>query len=293
MAPVMPFFCEHLYQRLMVDTGLAEAGGSVHLTRFPNADESLLDLELEARMQAARDVVGLGLVIREREKIGVRRPLAKVTVASTHASAREAVAQFIEAITGELNVKEVSVLEDDSALCKINAKPNFRTLGKRLGPKLKAVQSGLAALTAADFQRLETEGKLELEGEVLTKEDILLTRENAGGGAVESQNGITVLLDTKITPELHAEGIARELVNRIQNLRKAADLDVSQRIRLVLACDGVLGEVAESETLSELIANETLAVEVERVRESAAPDWKHKKVDSIDGEKIVIALEPI
>ncbi len=293
MAPVMPFFCEYLYQRLMVDTGLAEAGSSVHLTRFPNADASLLDLSLEARMQAARDVVGLGLVIREREKIGVRRPLGKVTVASTHPEVREAVAQFLDAITGELNIKEVAVLDDDSSLCKISAKPNFRTLGKRLGPKLKAVQAGLAALSPADFARLEREGKLELEGETLSKEDILLTRESAGGGAVESQNGITVLLDTKITPELHAEGIARELVNRIQNLRKQAELDVSQRIRLVLACDGVLGEVAESETLSELIAHETLAVEVERVRESAAPDWAHKKADSIDGEKVVIALQPV
>ncbi len=292
MAPVMPFFCEFLYQRLLVDTGIAAQGDSVHLTRFPEVDEALLDLELEARMQAARDVVGLGLVIREREKIGVRRPLGTVTIASTLPSAREAVAQFREAIVGELNVKNVIVLEDDSSLCKISAKPNFRTLGKRLGPKLKAVQQGLAALSAEDFKRLEAEGKLELEGEVLTQEDILLTRENTGGGAVESQNGITVMLDTKITPELHAEGLARELINRIQNLRKQANLDVSQRIRLVLACDGVLGEVADSETLSELIARETLAVQIERVRESAAPSWEHQKSDSIEGERLVIALEP-
>ena len=110
---------------------------------------------------------------------------------------------------------------------------------------------------------------------------------------MESQNGITVLLDTKITPELHAEGLARELVNRIQNLRKQADLDVSQRIRLVLACDGVLGEVADSETLSELIARETLAVEVERVRESAKPHLLHVKEDVIDKERVIIALEPV
>jgi isoleucyl-tRNA synthetase len=293
MAPVMPFFCEFLYQRLMVDTKLAKPGEeSVHFTRFPEADEALLDLGLEARMQAARDVVGLGLVIREREKIGVRRPLSQVTVASPHGEARAAVAQFLDAITGELNVKEVRVLEDDSSLCKISAKPNFRTLGKRLGPKLKAVQQKLAAFGPADFQALERDGKLEIEGETLSSEDILLTRENLGGGAVESQNGITVLLDTKITPELHAEGLARELVNRIQNLRKQADFDVSQRIRLVLACDGVLGEVADSETLGELIARETLAVDIERVRESAAPDWPHQKVDAIDGERVVIAIAP-
>jgi isoleucyl-tRNA synthetase len=292
MAPVMPFFCEYLFQRLLVDTGLSKPGDSVHLGMFPSVDEGLLDLALEARMQAARDVVSLGLVIREREKIGVRRPLGRVTVASADPAARAAVSQFLEAITGELNVKDVSVLEDDSALCKITAKPNFRTLGKRLGPKLKAVQTRLASFGAAELAQLESAGSLEVEGELLTKDDILLNRESAGGGAVESQHGITVLLDTKITPELHAEGLARELVNRIQNLRKQADLDVSQRIRLVLACDGVLGEVAESETLSELIARETLAVEVERVRESAAPNWEHQKADTIDGEKVVIALKP-
>ena len=107
MAPVMPFFTEYLYQRLMVDTGLAQAGASVHLSRFPEVDQKLLDLELEARMQAARDVVGLGLVIREREKIGVRRPLATITVASSDERVRAALVEFNDAITGELNVKSV------------------------------------------------------------------------------------------------------------------------------------------------------------------------------------------
>lgn len=244
-------------------------------------------------MQAARDVVGLGLVIREREKIGVRRPLGELTVASRDPAVREAVTQFLEAITGELNVKRVRVLEDDSALCKVTAKPNFRALGKRLGPKLKAVQQALAALDGGAISLLEAQGFIEVEDEKLTLDDILLTREATGGGPVESQGGITVMLDTKITPELHAEGLARELVNRIQNLRKQAGLDVSQRIRLVLACDGVLGEVADSETLSELIARETLAVSVERVRENAAPDWPHRKADTIDGERVVIALEAV
>jgi isoleucyl-tRNA synthetase len=292
MAPVLPFFSEYLYQRLVVDTGLVQEGASVHLDTFPEVDQKLLDLELEARMQAARDVVGLGLVIREREKIGVRRPLAKATVASPDPRVRAAVEQFAEAITGELNVKAVEVIADDSALCKISAKPNFRTLGKRLGPKLKAVQARLSAFGSSEIAALEQRGSIELEGETLTLEDILLTREASGQGAVESQNGLTVLLDTVVTNELLAEGLARELVNRIQNLRKTANLDVSQRIKLVLACDGRLGEVVDSETLSELIARETLAASIERVRESAAPKLAHVKEDVIEKERIVIALEP-
>jgi isoleucyl-tRNA synthetase len=293
MAPVLPFFTEYLYQRLLVDPGLSAEGRSVHLDAFPALDEALLDLELEARMQAVRDVVGLGLVIREREKLGVRRPLGKATVASPDPKVRAAVEQFAEAISAELNVKQIEVIADDSSLCKVTAKPNFRTLGKRLGSKLKAVQARLSQLTGDDLRLLEERGSIEVEGETLTSQDILLTREVSVAGAVESQHGLTVLLDTVVTPELYAEGIARELVNRIQNLRKQADLDVSQRIRLVLACDGVLAEVADSETLSELIARETLAVSLVRVREHAAPKLLHVKEDAIDRERVIIALEAV
>ncbi len=293
MAPVLPFFCEYLFQRLMVDTGLAGPGSSVHLQRFPNADDKLLDLTLEASMQAVRDVVGLGLQIREREKIGVRRPLGKVTVASHDPKVREAVLRLNDAILGELNVKEIDVMSDDSSLCKVTARPNFRTLGKRLGPKLKSVQSKLATFGTAELAALESNGFVEVEGERLVSEDILLTREASAAGAIESQNGLTVLLDTRITPELHAEGLARELVNRIQNLRKESKLEVSQRIRLVLACDGVLGQVASSETLTEIIARETLAVSVEHVKEGAAPALAFSKEDTIEKERVIISIAPV
>ena len=207
---------------------------------------------------------------------------------------RLAVEQFAEAISGELNVKSVEVIEDDSSLCKVSAKPNFRTLGKRLGPKLKAVQARLSRLSSEELWALSEQGSIEIEGERLAQDDILLTREAVSAGAIESQGGITVLLDTRISAELHAEALARELVNRIQNLRKQANFDVSQRIRLVLACDGVLGEVADSETLSELIARETLAREIEHVRESAASavmgELSYVKEDVIDRERVIIGI---
>jgi isoleucyl-tRNA synthetase len=244
-------------------------------------------------MQAARNVVGLGLVVREREKIGVRRPLTQITVASADPAVHAAIDQFQEAILGELNVKSVRVISHDTSLSKLSAKPNFRTLGKRLGPKLKAVQARLASFGAEDLARLESAGSLVVEGERLAPEDILITREANAGGPVESQGGITVMLDTRITPELHAEGLARELVNRIQSLRKQAGLDVSQRIRLVLACDGMLGEVADSEILGDLIVRETLATELTRVKESAAPRLAHVKADVIDKEPVTIALEAV
>jgi len=160
-------------------------------------------------------------------------------------------------------VKAVDVIVDDSALCKVSANPNFRALGKKLGPRLKAVQNALAAFGPAELDALARDGKVELEGETLTAEDILLTREASVGGAVESQNGLTVLLDTNITPELHHEGLARELVNRVQNLRKTAGLDVSQRIRLRVHATGQAAAMLENAALRELVARETLAVSLE------------------------------
>jgi isoleucyl-tRNA synthetase len=231
------------------------------------------------------------LVVRARDKIGVRRPLQSVTVASPDAVVREAVTQFRETVCGELNVKELHVIADDSVLCKISAKPNFRTLGKRLGPKLKAVGSGLAALTTEALRQFEREGTLELEGETLGAEDVLLTREALVAGAVESQNGITVMLDTQITAELQAEGLARELINRVQSLRKTAALEVTQRIHLVLACGGALAAVGERAGLRELIARETLASQVEWLPANAAVTLPHQRADSIEGEAVMMALE--
>jgi isoleucyl-tRNA synthetase len=288
MAPVLPFFCEYLFQRLMVDSGLATPGDSVHLRAFPEADPSRVDPALELRMQAAREVVSLGLVLREREKLGVRRPLARVTVAHPDPVVRAALTQLREAITAELNVKDVAVLADDSALCSVVVKPNLRTLGKRLGSKLKAVGSALGKLTTAALQQLEATGELEVEGERLSKEDVLLSREAKAGGAIESHGGFTVLLDTQLTPELQAEGLARELISRIQGLRKDAGLEVSQRIHLSLACAGALQQVVLNPALSEIIARETLASSLQHVPEVRHP---HVKSDLIDQQQVTIGLE--
>jgi isoleucyl-tRNA synthetase len=291
MAPVLPFFTEYLFQRLMVDTGLAQVGDSVHLARFPEPDQALLDLALEARVLAVRTAVSLGLVIREREKIGVRRPLGKATLASADPDTRAALQAFHDDIAAELNLKTIEVIADDSALCKLSAKPNFKTLGKRLGPKLKPVQARLATFSADDFASLECDGAIEFEGEKLTKDDILIQREAIGEGAIESQNGITVMLDTKLTPELRAEGLARELVNRIQNLRKDAKLDVSQRIRLVLSGDGALSEVIANPSLRDIIARETLAISVDQG--DGNPPLAHVREDKIDADRVLIGLEAV
>ncbi|MDX2053437.1 MAG: isoleucine--tRNA ligase [Polyangiaceae bacterium] len=290
MAPVMPFFCEYLHQRLLVDTGLLPPGNSVHAQPFPKADKSLIDLELEQRVEAARSAIALGLVIREREKIGVRRPLGRVTIASPDANVRRAIAHMADAISGELNVKEVVAIADDSELCSLSAKANFKRLGKRLGPKMKVLAAAVETLDAATIARLERGESLELEGEVLTLEDILLTRSALPGNASETAEGVTVVLDTNVTPELAAEGLAREVVSRVQNLRKDADFSVSQRISLHIAASGAVAEMLQNPELRALIQRETLALELECTSAAAFPPASVNKAESIDGESITLGV---
>ena len=295
IAPVIPFFAEWLYQRLVVDTGLAAAGeDSVHLGRFPLVDEGLRDALLEQQIESVRAVVGAGMAIRERERIGVRRPLRTITVASPDESLREAVTRFADDIIGELNLKHLEVRADDAGLVTLRAKANFKQLGKRLGKKMKAVADAAAKLDAAQIEAFVRSGSIELEGEQLEGEDLLVVREVSGDGAAETGPGFTAVLDTAIDEALRKEGLARELVNRIQNLRKQADLDVSQRIDLVIACDGPLAEVATDPELLELIRAETLASTLEhRPRDQADRlDQAHLTRDEIDGDALAIALAP-
>ncbi len=290
MAPILPFFTEYLFQRLMVDTGLAPVGSSVHAQAFPVADKSLIDLELEQRIETARSAIALGLVIREREKLGVRRPLARVTVASPDPQVRTAIEQLSDALRGELNVKQVVTLADDSALCKLSAKANFKRLGKRLGPKMKAVAAAVEKLDASAIARLERGENLELEGEALSREDVTLAREALPGNASESQSGITVVLDTNLTPELAAEGLAREVVSRVQNLRKQAGLSVSQRIRLSVEAGPAVTSMLGRSELRDLVLRETLTLELQLASANAFPAGSSVASESIDGEALTLSL---
>jgi isoleucyl-tRNA synthetase len=292
MAPVMPFFTEYLHQRLMVDTALAPVGDSVHARPFPKADKALIDLALEQRIETARSAIALGLVIREREKLGVRRPLARVTIASPDPAVRDAIEQLSDALRGELNVKEVVAIADDSALCSLSAKANFKRLGKRLGPKMKSVAAAVEKLDAAAIARLERGESVELEGETLNAEDITLAREALPGNASETQGGVTVVLDTHVTPELAAEGLAREVVSRVQNLRREANLSVSQRIQLFVDASGPVSKMLDSAELQALIQRETLAVALARAVAATFPTDTHIAQESIDGEAVQLGLAP-
>ncbi|HET6584049.1 MAG TPA: class I tRNA ligase family protein, partial [Nannocystaceae bacterium] len=294
IAPVIPFLADWLYQRLVVDTGLATGKDedSVHLAGWPARDEALRDAALERDVAAVRTAVALGLALREREKIAVRRPLPRITIASPDAAVRAAVQAFADDVLGELNVKQLEVVEDDSTLVTVKAKANFKTLGKRVGGRMKELAAAIAGLDAAAIATLVRDGSLTVLGETLAPDDVLVAREVVGNSAAEVGEGMTVVLDTTITAELRREGLARELVNRVQNLRKAADLDVSQRIELVFACDGELAEALSDPGTREILAAETLARSIVQHPAGTALGLPHVADEEIDGASVRVALKP-
>ncbi len=293
MAPVLPFLAEVLHQRLIFDTGLARPGeDSVHLCEFPRVDAFARDHALEAEVELARKVAALGLRLREQQAIGARRPLAAVTVVSHD----PAVVTLLRGrdnidILGELNVKRIEISDDDTALVDLAAKPNLKLLGKRLGPKLKAVSAAMQALGQAELRAFAAGGPLTLEGEVLQAEDVLLVRASKAGLVVASEGALTVALDTLVTDDLRLEGLAREIVNRVQNLRKTNGLTMTDNIDLHIHCDadGQLRRAAERSDLHAEIRSETQSITMSIDFAGLAPgdDVLH---DTIDGERVGIRL---
>lgn len=293
MAPVMPFFTEHLYQKLVVDPGLAAPGEeSVHFTRFPEADVWARDEALEREVAAQRQVVGLGLGLRERERINVRRPLARLTIVHERPEelARFADPAVQEELKGELNVEEIAASADDSALVELSAKANFKTLGKRLGGKMKAVAAAVQALDQAALRRFLAEGRVEVEGESLGVDDVLLTRTPRPGLVVAHEAGVTVVLDTTQTPALRRKGLARELTKRVQDLRRDHELDMNERIVVTFRCGGELAAALADAAHAAEIRSETRADALQVVAPGTALAGEHVLEDTIDDEQVAITL---
>lgn len=259
LAPFMPFVTEMVHQRLVVSVD-ESAPKSVHFCDYPQANAALIDVELEARMKIARDVVGLSRKLREDHKVKTRQPLARLTIVNRSEAVRSQVLAMSKLIADELNVKAVTVDEDESKFTTVSVKPNFKTLGKRCGKKLGAIKKGLEGWTGSEVAQLEAGEALELEGEKILLADVILQRSTKGEAAVATDGSLTVVLDTAITDALQAEGHARELISQLQSARKAAGLEVSDRISVTWSCNEPL-LVAAINTHASTIANEVLATE--------------------------------
>jgi len=235
LAPVMPFMSERIFQALVVEPKVGELD-SVHLASYPQVEPEKIDAELEAAFASVRSVVTLGRVLREKHKLKTRQPLRRVTVVSHDDAVRARLMKHSTLLADELNVKEIVVVADDESLATLSFKPNFKTLGKRLGPKLKTMSKAIEAMGRAQWATLEGGGAVTLDGESFSKDDVLVTRTSVGTVVLESTAELTVALDTALDEALKREGVLREVLRAIQQARQATQgLEVSHRIHLTVA----------------------------------------------------------
>lgn len=249
IAPVSPFFADWLYQNLNNVTKRYEAQ-SVHLAEFPQIDDSVVDTELEERMQLAQDVSSLVLSLRKKENIKVRQPLQKVLIPVLDKHMQEQLQQVEDLVKNEVNVKELQYLVDTEGFIKKKVKANFKTLGARMGAKMKAVAAAITQMGQAEIAELEKQKTFNLnidnEQVAIDIADVEIIAEDIPGWSVANKDNLTVALDITVTPGLQDEGNARELVNRIQKIRKESGLELTDRIAV---------QIEEYETLKSAIIN--------------------------------------
>lgn len=263
-APIAPFYMEQLYRDLLGGSTL-EGTQSVHLADFPIADPGRIDAGLEQRMQRAQTISSLVLSIRQKEKIKVRQPLKKVMIPVLDTTQRKEIEAVADLIRSEVNVKEIELLDDASDILVKRIKPNFKTLGPKYGKEMKAIAGAVAALGQEDIQKMEREGEivlgLENKNVILQLQDVEITSQDIEGWLVASSGPVTVALDITIDDDLRKEGIARELVNRIQNLRKESGLEVTDKIDITFLKDETVEQAVASNL--QYIKSETLTAELQ------------------------------
>ncbi|MEN3026468.1 MAG: isoleucine--tRNA ligase [Chlorobiota bacterium] len=257
MAPVAPFLAEALYQRLRRDGQPL----SIHLLDMPEPKAELRDVELERRMGLARQIAGLVRQLRERARLKVRQPLQRILIPAASQQLRRDIRSVEALIADEVNIKAIEFLPPEVDVVRWKAKPNYRLLGKRLGKRMPLLEKALAELPQAALRRFSETGRLvvELEGEKieLSREEVELRSTELEGWLVATEGELTVALDTTLTEELRAEGLAREFVFWVQNLRKQAGLAVTDRIRIICTAPPELQQALE--LLREYVQRETLA----------------------------------
>ena len=268
MAPVAPFYADRLYQDLNSITQ-QETASSVHLAYYPKSNDAFINSALEQKMQRAQKITSLVLSLRKREKIKVRQPLQRIMIPVLDDLERKQVAAISSLIASEVNVKQVELLDDTSSILVKEVKPNFKTLGPRFGKDMKLVAQAIQALSDTQVQTLEKEGalKLDLEGKeiVLAADDVVIASKDVSGWLVASEQGVTVALDIQMNESLQLEGMARELVNRLQNIRKDLGFDVTDTISLTLReNDALVAVLKQNKTY---IQDEILATNITLVKD--------------------------
>ena len=262
-APIAPFFMDKLYQDLNSITK-KEGSESVHLADFPIFDAAFVDKSLEEKMESAQKIASLVLSLRAKEKIKVRQPLQKIMIPVDSFQQKEAILAVSNLIKHEVNIKEIEILEDASEMLIKQIKPNFKTLGPKFGKDMRLIANAVQNFTKEDINKIEKLGtiSINIDGKNinLALEDVEISSKDIEGWLVANEGSFTVALDVTITDDLRKEGVARELVNRIQNARKDSGLEVTDKIKLtVLNFENLQHAISENKTY---IMNETLTKEL-------------------------------
>ena len=287
-APIAPFISDRIFRDLNAVSG-RHSEESVHLSTFPKCDERLIDAELEDMMQLAQRTSSMVLALRRKVNIKVRQPLQKIIIPVLDKTMAEHIEAVKQLIMGEVNVKDIELITDTTGIITKRIKPNFKTLGAKCGKYMKQVAALVASFTQEQIASVENNAETILKVEdtefVTTAADFEITSEDMPGWLVASEGKLTVALDITITDELRREGVARELVNRIQNIRKESGFEVTDKIRVEIEATELTTPAVES--FAEYIAQQTLALEV---KASATPAGD-KVVDSdIDESPLKIAV---
>jgi isoleucyl-tRNA synthetase len=266
MAPVAPFYSDNLYMDLISVTGRDNVV-SVHLSKFPVADEALIDRELEERMEMAQSVTSMVLALRRKVNIKVRQPLQCIMIPVTDEAQRAHIEAVKELIMNEVNVKEIQFVDGAAGVLVKKVKCDFKKLGPKFGKQMKAVAAAVAGMSQEAILELELKGAytFDLDGTPATVEatDVEIFSEDIPGWLVANEGKLTVALEVTVTEELRKEGVARELVNRIQNIRKSSGLEITDKIRITLSKDEHINEAVAQ--YSSYICNQVLAVQLDLV----------------------------
>ena len=286
-APFAPFMMDRIFRDLNAVSG-RHTESSVHLSTYPKADEALIDSSLEEMMSLAQRVSSMVLALRRKVSIKVRQPLTKILIPVLDPAMARHIAAVRNLILGEVNVKELELIEQTTGIITKRIKPNFKTLGPKYGKYMKQIAALTAQFSQERIAEIEAapESVLEIDGQqiVVTPADFEITSEDMPGWLVASEGKLTVALDITLTDELRAEGVARELINRIQNIRKDSGFEVTDKIRVEIEQKELVAEAVAR--YADYIASQTLAVEV---KSSAEPQGESVVATDIDEEPLRIA----
>ncbi|GGK73109.1 isoleucine--tRNA ligase [Rufibacter glacialis] len=289
-SPIAPFYMDRLFLDLNRVSGRSTAA-SIHVEYFPQVQEDLIDVDLEQRMQLAQNVSSLVHSLRKKHMIKVRQPLSRILIPILDEKMKTQLQAVEDLILSEVNVKSLEYLEDTTGILVKKIKPNFKRLGQVFGPKLKLVAAQIQKMSQEDILKMEREGFFEIAVEddttVLSREDVEIMSEDIPGWLVASEGALTVALDITITEELRLEGMARELVNRLQNLRKDSGLDVQDKIRVFLQ-DGNEEVAAAVQAFGGYISEEVQAVELALVSSLAETE---ATILDLEGFSLPVRLE--